>query len=145
MPKTISTSYTNAKFLNFYCNLFLESFQQMNKKIKIFRLILLSSILMVSHMEIFWDRSDTNQSLSKIEHIWYRIYDRNFGICQNDDLDVIQKYSHFKIVHGWILIHLREIQWSSFGENWRFKHIFKWASSVTQIMDRHSNHWTTKI
>ena len=39
--------YRNAKFLNFNCNLFLESFQQMNKKTKIFRLILLSSILMV--------------------------------------------------------------------------------------------------
>ena len=79
------------KFPNFYCNLFSESFQQTNQKIKFFHLILRSSILMVSRMEIFLGKSDINQSLSRIERIWYRKYDHNFEIYQNDDLYVIQK------------------------------------------------------
>ena len=79
------------EFLNFYCNLFSESFRQTHKKIKFFHLILWSSILMVSRMEIFLGKSDINQSLSKIERIWYRKYDHNFEIYQNDDLNLIQK------------------------------------------------------
>ena len=53
---------------------------------------------MVSRMEKFLGKSDINQSLSKIERIWYRKYDHNFEIYQNDDLYVIQKCGLLKLI-----------------------------------------------